>query len=174
MSLTVSTALHAARERYAEANPESLRLHRESSRHLPGGNTRTVLFHSPFPLRFVHGEGARLRDADGHEYVDFLSEYTAGVYGHSHPVIRRAVEEALAFGLNVGGHSPLELRFAEAVRARMPNLELVRFTNSGTEANLMALVAARAFTRREKVMVFAGGYHGAVLYFRHSGPDRSR
>jgi glutamate-1-semialdehyde 2,1-aminomutase len=168
-SMTLSSALEAARERYARANPESRRLHQEASRHLPGGNTRTVLFHSPFPLRFVHAEGSRLRDADGHEYVDFLSEYTAGVYGHSHPVIRRAVEEALAFGLNIGGHSLLELRFAEAVRARFPNLELVRFTNSGTEANLMAIVAARAFTRREKVMVFSGAYHGGVLYFRHGG-----
>jgi glutamate-1-semialdehyde 2,1-aminomutase len=169
MSMTLSSALEAARERYAEANPESRRLHQDASRHLPGGNTRTVLFHSPFPLRFVHGEGPRLRDADGHEYVDFLSEYTAGVYGHSHPVIRRAVEEALDFGLNIGGHSPLELRFAEAVRARFPNLELVRFTNSGTEANLMAITAARAFTRRDKVMVFEGAYHGGVLYFRHGG-----
>jgi glutamate-1-semialdehyde 2,1-aminomutase len=166
---TVSSALQAARERFAEANPVSFRLHQEASRHLPGGNTRTVLFHLPFPLRFVHAEGCRLLDADGHEYVDFLSEYTAGVFGHSHPVIRGAVEEALAFGLNVGGHTPLEIRFAEAIRSRFPNLELVRFTNSGTEANLMALVAARAFTRREKVMVFSGAYHGGVLYFRHGG-----
>jgi glutamate-1-semialdehyde 2,1-aminomutase len=166
---SVSSTLEAARERYAEENPESFRYHREAGRHLPGGNTRTVLFHSPFPLRFVHGEGCRLRDADGHEYFDFLSEYTAGVFGHSHPVIRRAVEEALAFGLNLGGHTPLEIRFAEAVRSRFPNLELVRFTNSGTEANLMAIVAARAFTRREKVMVFTGAYHGGVLYFRRGG-----
>lgn len=166
---TLSSALEAVRERYTRSNPESLKLHREASRHLPEGNTRTVLFHAPFPLRFVHAEGCRLRDADGHEYVDFLSEYTAGVFGHSHPVIRKAVEEALAFGLNVGGHTPLEARFAEAVRFRFPNLELVRFTNSGTEANLMALVAARAFTRREKVMVFSGGYHGGVLYFRGGG-----
>ncbi len=165
----VSPALAAARERYAATNPSSFRLHQEAGRHLPGGNTRTVLFHSPFPLRFVHAEGSRLVDADGHEYVDFLSEYTAGVFGHSHPVIRRAVEEALAFGLNVGGHTPLEIRFAEAIRSRFPNLELVRFTNSGTEANLMALVAARAFTRREKILVFSGAYHGGVLYFRHGG-----
>ncbi|HEY7818926.1 MAG TPA: aminotransferase class III-fold pyridoxal phosphate-dependent enzyme, partial [Vicinamibacteria bacterium] len=166
-TLTLPAALEAARERYAQSNPESHRLHREASRHLPGGNTRTVLFHSPFPLRFVRGEGCRLRDADGHEYIDFLSEYTAGVYGHSHPVIRRAVEEALSFGLNVGGHTPLELRLAEAIRSRFPNIELVRFTNSGTEANLMAIVAARAFTGRDRVMVFSGGYHGGVLYFRH-------
>ena len=166
---TVPTALQAARERFAEANPASLRLHQEASCHLPGGNTRTVLFHSPFPLRFVHAEDCRLRDADGHEYVDFLFEYTAGVFGHSHPVIRRAVEEALAFGLNVGGHTPLEIRFAQAIRSRFPNLDLIRFTNSGTEANLMAIVAARAFTRREKVMVFSGAYHGGVLYFRRGG-----
>jgi glutamate-1-semialdehyde 2,1-aminomutase len=128
-----------------------------------------VLFHSPFPLRFVRAEGCRLRDADGHEYVDFLSEYTAGVYGHSHPVIRRAVEEALSFGMNVGGHTPLEMRFAEAVRSRFENVELIRFTNSGTEANLMALVTARAFTGRDKVMVFSGAYHGGVLSFAHGG-----
>ena len=166
---TLSSALEAARERFTEANPESRRLHREAGRHLPGGNTRTVLFHSPFPLRFVRAEGCRLHDADGHGYVDFLSEYTAGVFGHSHPVIQRAVGEALAFGLNVGGHTPLEARFAEAVRSRFPNLELVRFTNSGTEANLMAIVAARAFTGRDSVMVFSGAYHGGVLYFRHGG-----
>ncbi len=166
---TLTSALEAARERYAEINPESFRLHQEASRHLPGGNTRTVLFHSPFPLRFVHGEACRLVDADGHEYVDFLSEYTAGVFGHSHPVIRRATEEALAFGLNMGGHTPLEIRFAEAIRSRFPTIDRVRFTNSGTEANLMAIVAARAFTRREKVLVFSGAYHGGVLYFRHGG-----
>jgi glutamate-1-semialdehyde 2,1-aminomutase len=168
-TLTLTSALEAARKRYADTNPESFRLHEEASRHLPGGNTRTVLFHSPFPLRFVHGEGSRLVDADGHEYVDFLSEYTAGVFGHSHPVIRRAIEEALAFGLNVGGHTPLEIRFAEAIRSRIPTIERVRFTNSGTEANLMAIVAARAFTRREKILVFSGAYHGGVLYFRHGG-----
>jgi glutamate-1-semialdehyde 2,1-aminomutase len=169
MASTLTTVLEGARARYAESNPESLRLQQEASRHLPGGNTRTILFHSPFPLRFVHGEGPRLVDADGHQYVDFLSEYTAGVYGHSHPVIRRAVEEALAFGLNMGGHTPLEIRFAEAIRRRFPNIELVRFTNSGTEANLMAIVAARAFTGRPMVLVFSGAYHGGVLSFRQGG-----
>jgi glutamate-1-semialdehyde 2,1-aminomutase len=170
MESTLSTTvLESARARYAESNPESLRLQQEASRHLPGGNTRTVLFHSPFPLRFVHGEGSRLVDADGHQYLDFLSEYTAGVYGHSHPVIRRAVQEALAFGLNMGGHTPLEIRFAEVIRRRFPTIELVRFTNSGTEANLMAMVAARAFTGRSMVLVFSGAYHGGVLSFRHGG-----
>jgi glutamate-1-semialdehyde 2,1-aminomutase len=166
---SIPLALEAAREEFRRANPASEKLHREAARHLPGGNTRTVLFHAPFPLRFVRAEGCRLWDADGHEYVDFLSEYTAGVYGHSHPVIREAVDEAFSFGVNVGGHTPLEMRFAEAVRSRFENIELVRFTNSGTEANLMALVTARVFTRREKVMVFSGAYHGGVLSFHHGG-----
>ena len=76
-----------AQRRYVESNPESRRLHEERSLVMPGGNTRTVIHVEPFPLTIVRGEGARLTDADGHVYVDFLGEYTAGLYGHSHPVI---------------------------------------------------------------------------------------
>ena len=117
----------------------------------------------------ARGEGARLWDLDGHEYADFLSEFTAGIYGHSHPAIRSAVEAALAGGLNFGAHTEIEARFAAAVCARFPSIELVRFTNSGTEANLMAVSAARAITGRPKILVFGGGYHGGVFYFRGHG-----
>ena len=163
---TVPDAIAAARAHYAAANPESLGLQGEAAKHLPGGNTRTTLFHGPFPLRFVKGEGYRLTDADGHSYINFISEYTAGMFGHSHPVIRRAIEKALDFGINIGGHTELEAKLAAAITTRMPNMERVRFTNSGTEANLMNVQAARAFTKRNKLLVFTGGYHGAVLYFR--------
>src|SRR5207302_471667 len=81
---------------------------------------------------------------DGHEYVDFLSEFTAGVFGHSHPAIRRAIDEALDGGWNLGAHGAAEARFAAAICDRFPSIDLVRFTNSGTEANLMAVSAARA------------------------------
>jgi glutamate-1-semialdehyde 2,1-aminomutase len=117
----------------------------------------------------VRGEGARLWDLDGHEYVDFLSEFTAGIFGHSHPKIRRAIEQALDGGLNFGAHNAAEARFAAAICARFPSIELVRFTNSGTEANLMAVSAARAITGRPKILVFEGGYHGGVFYFRGHG-----
>ena len=166
---TLPEALDAARANYTAANPRSLALQEQAERHLPGGNTRTVLHFGPFPLRFAGGEGCRLTDVDGHVYADFLAEYTAGMFGHSHPVIRRAIERALDFGLNIGGHTELELRLAEAVTARFASIERVRFTNSGTEANLMAISLARAFTRRTKVMVVTGGYHGGVLYFRKGG-----
>jgi glutamate-1-semialdehyde 2,1-aminomutase len=115
------------------------------------------------------GEGAHLWDLDGHEYVDFLSEFTAGLFGHSHPAIRRAIDEALDGGWNLGAQGVAEARFARTICDRFPSIELVRFTNSGTEANLMAVAAARALTGRNKILVFAGGYHGGVFYFRGKG-----
>ncbi|MEZ5853198.1 MAG: aminotransferase class III-fold pyridoxal phosphate-dependent enzyme [Hyphomicrobiaceae bacterium] len=166
---SLADAITAARANYTAANPKSLALQQAAERHLPGGNTRTVLYFGPFPLRFVGGEGCHLTDADGHTYVDFLAEYTAGMFGHSHPVIRQAIEGALDFGVNIGGHTALEVELAEAVTSRFPAMQHVRFTNSGTEANLLAISLARAFTRRSKVMVFTGGYHGGVLYFRKGG-----
>lgn len=166
---TLADALEAARAHYTSSNPTSLELHRKAERSLPGGNTRTVLFFGPFPLRFAGGEGCHLTDVDGHTYVDFLAEYTAGMFGHSHPVIRKAIERALDFGVNIGGHTELEVRLAEAVTARFASMERVRFTNSGTEGNMLAISLARAFTKRAKVMVVTGGYHGGVLYFRNGG-----
>src|SRR5579875_2386942 len=168
-NIDIDAALAEAIERYRADNPKSLARHVEACAALPGGNTRTVIHVDPFPLAIRHGEGARLTDLDGHEYIDFLSEFTAGIYGHSHPLIRAAIEEALRQGLNFGAHNAIEARFAAAICARFPSLELVRFTNSGTEANLMALSAARAITGRPKILVFDGGYHGGVFYFRDGG-----
>ena len=154
--------------RYVERNPNSERQLVETARVLPGGNTRTVLFYRPFPLVMARGEGCRLWDLDGHVYIDLLGEYTAGLFGHSHPVIRRAMSEAIESGLNLAAHNVLEARLATALCARFPSLERVRFTNSGTEANLMALSLARVATGRSKVMVFEGAYHGGVFIFGHA------
>lgn len=159
--------LAAAEVRYVESNPESRRLHEERARFLPGGNTRTTIHQAPFPLTIVRGDGARITDADGHEYVDFLGEYTAGLYGHSHPVVVEAIREALADGIVLGAPNRYEAALAEAVCARFPSIELVRFCNSGTEANLLALSLARAVTGRPRVLAFAGGYHGSVFVFAH-------
>jgi glutamate-1-semialdehyde 2,1-aminomutase len=159
----------AAVRRYVERNPESRRLHEERARFMPGGNTRSVLHVAPFPLTIVRADGARIWDADGHEYLDFLGEYTAGLYGHSNPAIQAAIREALADGIVLGAPNRYEHRLAEAICDRFPSVELVRFCNSGTEANVMALSLARAVTGRSKILVFAGGYHGGVLHFREGG-----
>ena len=168
-NIDIAAALAEAEELYRTRNPKSLAQHRAACEAMPGGNTRSAIHVDPFPLTIVRGEGAGLWDLDGHEYVDFLSEFTAGIFGHSHPAIRRVIDQALDGGLNFGAHNATEARFAAAICARFPSIELVRFTNSGTEANLMAVSAARAITGRPKILVFNGGYHGGVFYFRGHG-----
>ncbi|SJZ69661.1 glutamate-1-semialdehyde 2,1-aminomutase [Enhydrobacter aerosaccus] len=174
MSITLPNAslddtLSEAHARYERANPRSQAVHLEACNAMPGGNTRTTLFHGPFPLALESGQGGRVRDVDGHAYIDMIGEYSAALYGHSHPAIRAAVEAALARGLNLGGHGIAEARLAQLVCARFPSIELVRFTNSGTEANLMAVATAKAATGRKRVMVMNGGYHGGLMYFGGGG-----
>jgi glutamate-1-semialdehyde 2,1-aminomutase len=163
----LAARLADAEARYVAANPESRRLHEERARFMPGGNTRTTIYQPPFPLTIVRGDGARLIDADGHEYVDFLGEYTAGLYGHSNAVIVEAIRGALADGFVLGASNRYEGVFAEAICERFPSIELVRFCNSGTEANLLALALCRAVTGRAGVLVFNGAYHGGILLFAH-------
>ena len=165
----VASALEAAEARYIERNPESRRLHEERALAMPGGNTRSVIHVPPFPLTIVRGEGARITDADGHTYTDFLGEYTAGLYGHSHPVILGAIRAALDDGIVLGAPNRYETLLATTICERFPSVELVRFCNSGTEANLLALSLARVVTGRPAALVFRGGYHGGVFYFVHEG-----
>jgi len=159
-------ALQEAEAHYRARHPKSAARKEEASQHMPGGNTRTVLHFTPFPLVWSGGKGNRLTDVDGMEYVDFLGEYTAGLYGHSEPVIQAAQKKAIDEGTVLGGPNQYEARLAAAIRARFPSVELIRFTNSGTEANLMALSALRALDRkRPRIMAFEHAYHGGVFYF---------
>ncbi len=152
-------------QRYSRANPNSAHQLEWAARVMPGGNTRSVLFYEPFPLVMTAGNGCFLDDLDGHRYVDFLAEYTAALYGHSHPVITHALTKAMANGLNLSAHTEMEARLAALIVERFGCVEQVRFTNSGTEANLLALAAAKAYTGRSGVIAFKGGYHGGVLSF---------
>jgi glutamate-1-semialdehyde 2,1-aminomutase len=167
-NMSLEDALQDAEQRYAAANPKSRARHGEAARSLPGGNTRSTLFYPPFPVTMTRGEGAHLFDLDGHAYVDLLGEYTAGLYGHSEPVIQAAVREALEGGILLGAPNRYEAELARLMCARFPSLDLVRFCNSGTEANLNALMGARALTGRSHIMVFEGAYHGGMLSFGHA------
>ncbi|PNS14359.1 hypothetical protein CAC42_6872 [Sphaceloma murrayae] len=159
-------------ERFELSNPGSKDVYAKATASMPGGNTRSVLYYHPFPVAIRNASGSRLYDVDGHEYVDLLGEYTAGIYGHSEPRIINAITEAAGRGLNYGGHGENEARLAELIKARFPSIDLLRFTNSGTEATLMALAAARAYNGKDKVLVFAGAYHGGAFSFAggQSGP----
>lgn len=162
----IDATLDAAKASFTAKRPKTDAMHERAAAVMPGGNTRTVLFTVPFPLRVEKGEGATITDIDGHSYLDLLGEYSAGIYGHSHPRIIAAAKAALDNGLNFGAHHEGEVKLAEVVTKRF-NMDLVRFTNSGTEANMMALAAARCFTGRAKIMPMEGGYHGGTLYFSH-------
>jgi len=168
-SQALRTALHRAEQRYISANPRSFERFERACAAMPGGNTRSVLYFSPFPVSIDSASGAILRDVDGHEYIDFLGEFSAGIYGHSHPAIISAATKALQSGIVLGGPNVYECELAALLCKRFPSCDLIRFCNSGTEANLMALVTACAVTGRKKVMVFEGGYHGGVLKFAPGG-----
>jgi glutamate-1-semialdehyde 2,1-aminomutase len=165
----LDSALAETTARYRARNPGSERLLREAADVLPAGNTRSVLFYTPFPLYMARGEGCHLWDTDGHRYLNALGEFTAGIYGHSNPLIRQAIVAALQDGLSLSSHTAREAALAHEIQRRFPGMALLRFTNSGTEANLMALAAATAHTGRRKVLVFNGAYHGGVLSFGGGG-----
>ena len=170
VNVDLGAAYAEAEEIHRARNPNSAAAHATATEVMPGGNTRSVLHYAPFPLAFAAGEGAHLIDVDDHRLIDLLGEYTAGIYGHDNPVIRGAIETAVRDGIVLGGPNLVEAKLARAVVERFPALDLVRFTNSGTEANLMAIGAARAYTGRSKIMGMQGGYHGGVLYFAAPSP----
>jgi len=162
---TLVSAIDDVRSRYVAANPLSQAADENAARYLPGGNTRTVLHFEPFPLTMVAGDGAELTDLDGHRYVDFVGEFSAALFGHSDELIKEAIRKALDGGVAMGAPTRYERELAGLLCERFPSLEQVRFCNSGTEANLMALSTARVITGREKLLAFNDGYHGGVIKF---------
>ena len=170
-NLDLESAVDEVTARYAAANPGSRAQYERACESMPGGNTRTGMFYPPFPLAIEKAAGATLTDVDGHTYTDFVGDFSAGLYGHSHPVIREAVQATLDSGMAYGSTSPYEARLAALVCARFPSIEQVRFTTSGTEGNMLALVTARAVTGKDSIMVFEGAYHGGTIYFgREAAP----
>jgi glutamate-1-semialdehyde 2,1-aminomutase len=173
---SLKSAIEEARSRYVSANPLSQAADEDAARYLPGGNTRSVLHYEPFPLTMVAGDGAELTDLDGHRYIDCVGEYSAALFGHSNDVIKSAIHEALDNGVAMGAPTQYERELAGLLCERFPCVDQVRFCNSGTEANLMALSTAteanlmalstaRVVTGRNKLLAFNDAYHGGVIKF---------
>jgi glutamate-1-semialdehyde 2,1-aminomutase len=112
------------------------------------------------PVFMKSGAGVTLCDLDGHEYIDYVMSWGALLLGHAHPAVGRAIAGALARGTSFGTPTELESELAETIAAMMPSMRRLRFVSSGTEATMSAIRLARAFTRREKIVKFAGCYHG--------------
>ena len=145
---------------YASKTSRSRALHEEAVAVMPGGNSRTTTFFDPYPFYFQRGQGAHVWDVDGVERVDFNGNYTSLVLGHATPDVVKAVQAAAESGLSFPGPTEHEIRLAEMLVRRVPSVESLRFTNSGTEATMNAVRLARAFTDRSKLAKFEGAFHG--------------
>ncbi len=163
--MNLDAAVAVARSGFVAAHPIAGSWSDRARRVLPGGNTRSVLHVDPYPIRVERAEGKYLWDVDGHRYVDLLGNYTAGLLGHSPEPVLAAARTALESGWSLGAVHENEVRLAELLVERIPSFDQVRFTNSGTEANLMALAVATHHTGRSKIVVFRNGYHGGVITF---------
>jgi glutamate-1-semialdehyde 2,1-aminomutase len=142
---------------------KSVELFAQAQKLLPGGVDSPVRAFKAVggqPLFIEQGEGAYLVDVDGNRFVDYVLSWGPLILGHAHPEVVAALAEAAVKGTSFGAPSPLELELAQLIMAFMPNMEMIRFVNSGTEATMTALRLARAFTRRDKIIKFQGNYHG--------------
>jgi glutamate-1-semialdehyde 2,1-aminomutase len=131
---------------------------------LPGGNSRTTVFMKPYPIYAAHGAGCRVWDVDGNQYIDCINNFTSLIHGHAHPSLIEAATRQLSLGSAFGLPTESEIDLAELLASRLPSVDQVRFANSGTEAVMMALKAARAFTGRAKIAKCEGAYHGSYDY----------
>ncbi|MBT3188823.1 MAG: glutamate-1-semialdehyde 2,1-aminomutase [Anaerolineae bacterium] len=141
----------------------SIELFSKAKTLLPGGVDSPVRAFNAVggqPLFIERGEGAHIYDVDGNQYIDYVLSWGPLILGHAHPLVVESIQKAASLGTSYGAPSPLELDLAELVMELMPNIEMLRFVNSGTEATMTALRLARAYTKRDKIIKFEGCYHG--------------
>jgi glutamate-1-semialdehyde 2,1-aminomutase len=161
-------------QRYQERTPGSYALDQRSRRVLPGGDTRWSTYYQPYPIYTMQGAGCVLTDVDGNQYRDFQNNYTVLVHGHAHPDITRALQEQTPRGVIHGAPTEDQYILAELLAGRFPGIQQLRFTNSGTEATMMAMRTARAFTGKPIILKMDGGYHGSHDYAEvNTTPDIS-
>ena len=160
MTTPLAIALEREIANYTAANPKSAELHEKATRFMPGGDTRNSIYWDPFPLYITDGTGTTLTDADDNKRTDFVNNMTTLILGHRPPEVISAVAEQINHGLSFPAPSPSVVRWAELLCERVPSLDKVRFVNTGTEATLNAIRAARAFTGKQKLVKCEGAYHG--------------
>jgi glutamate-1-semialdehyde 2,1-aminomutase len=149
---------------YRAETARSRALYERALRVMPGGNTRHSIALSPYPVYLETGRGCRAVDVEGEERIDFLNNFTSLILGHADPEVTRAVHARIARGTAFAAPTEADVALAELLVARVPAVDKVRFCNSGSEAVMLAIKAARAFTGRPKIAKFEGAYHGLYDY----------
>jgi glutamate-1-semialdehyde 2,1-aminomutase len=159
---------------YSSLHPRSVQLYQQALQTFPSGVTHDVRFMPPFPLYIERAQGCRKWDVDSNEIIDYVMGHGALILGHSHPLLVEAVNSQITKGTHYGACHELELAWAGWVQRLIPSAERVRFTNSGTEATLMAIRLARAYTGHDKVLEFSyhfHGWHDTVVGSRYGQPE---
>ena len=161
---------------FRERTPRSADHAASADRVMPGGDTRAVGHHPPYQLTLVRGEGPWLTDVDGHRYLDLIGNFTSLVHGNAYPPIIAAARRAMEDGTNWPARNVHAVALAEEIVARVPSVEQLRFTNSGSEATMLAVEIARVATGRRLVLMARYGYHGSAPHFEvgthgHEGPE---
>ena len=146
---------------YPDDLPESRRIFERARKVMPGGNTRTTVFIDQFPIYAARGEGCRVWDVDGNVYYDCINNFTAMIHGYGRPEVVAAVTNQMPLGSAFGVPTVSEIELAELLVERFPSVEQIRFANSGTEAVMMAIKAARAYTGQPRIVKIEGAYHGS-------------
>src|SRR4030095_11023569 len=149
---------------WAEPGSKSAQLFARAQGVLPGGNSRTTVYMAPYPPYAAAGEGCWITDVEGDRRLDCLNNYTALLHGDAHRTSVEAAPRGLAQGASFPMPTPEEIDLAALLCERLPSAERVRFTNSGSEAVMIAIKGARAFTDRPKIAKFEGAYHGSYDY----------
>lgn len=151
---------------------KSIEMFNRARKVLPGGVTYGIRFYEPVPFYVARASGSRIYDIDGNEYVDFWCGHGSLLLGHCHPAVVKAVKAQLEVGSHWGYCHKLEIELAELIVSMVPSADMVRFTNSGTEANMYAIRTARAYTKRKLIAKFEGGWHGGydALYVAVRAP----
>ena len=153
--------MHRIIEQYIAFSPGSEALAKRAAEVFPGGDTRSSAHYGPYPLAMAQASGCVLTDVDGHEIIDFMNNFTSLIHGHAHPDVVTAVQAQVAEGSAYAAPNENQIALAEMIVDRVPSIEQLRFTSSGTEGTTMALRCARAASGRHKIMKMEGGYHGS-------------
>jgi glutamate-1-semialdehyde 2,1-aminomutase len=163
-----ATTIDVGANSFLDGASESARLYAEASRYIPGGTSRIHYYFKPYPLYARTGARSRVTDVDGVERVDFLNNMTSLIHGHADPATQQAIIEQVQRGTAFSEPSEPEVELAKLMVERVRTIEKIRFANSGTEAVMLAMKLARAFTGRSRIAKFEGIYHGYYDYVQVS------
>ena len=156
-------------QRYIDLHPGSAERHARARDLFPDGVTHDARKLKPFQLYYTHAEGPAKFDVDGNRILDYFPGHGALILGHSHPEVVKAVQDQMALGTHFSGSTEMEIQWGELVTQLIPSAEKVRFHSSGTEADMMAIRLARAYTGKDKIIKFDDHFHGWSDYLSVGG-----